>query len=174
MRLFVAAWPPAEVVGQVAALPRPDTPWLRWTAPAQWHVTLRFFGEVREPEVDGVVAAFGAVPVPAEPVVAEAGPAVGRFGNRVLHIPVRGLEDLAAAVAAATAGVGRPPEGRPEGRAFAGHLTLARSRGGGDLRRFALTGHPFSARWPVEEVTLVHSVPGRAGSRYEVIARVPL
>ena len=36
-RLFVAVWPPDDVVAELAALPRPDQPGLRWTTPDQWH-----------------------------------------------------------------------------------------------------------------------------------------
>ena len=43
-RLFIAVWPPPDVVEQVAALPRPPVAGLRWTEPEQWHVTLRFLG----------------------------------------------------------------------------------------------------------------------------------
>src|SRR5206468_6253424 len=104
--------------------------------------------------------------------VAVAGPTLGRFGSRVLHIPVAGLESVAAAVGAATAGIGDPPDPRP----FHGHLTLARSRGRGravvDLA--PLARQPFAATWPVSELTVVSSVPGRGGSRYEIVARQPL
>jgi 2'-5' RNA ligase len=108
------------------------------------------------------------VELPAE-VVAEAGPSLGRFGWRVLHIPVAGLESLAAAVVGATAAIGMPPEPRP----FHGHLTLARSRGRGrpTVDLLPLAAVPFAARWPVEELTVVESVPGGGGSRYSVVAR---
>ena len=99
------------------------------------------------------------------------GPATGRFGRRVLHVPVHGLEDLAAATVEATAGVGLPPDRRP----FAGHLTLARARDrrGVDLR--PLSGVPVGGRWPVEELTLVASrLGGRAPARYEVMETLPL
>ncbi|MER3453020.1 MAG: RNA 2',3'-cyclic phosphodiesterase, partial [Acidimicrobiia bacterium] len=49
MRLFVAVWPPEEVLDVVAKLPRPGVVGLRWTSREQWHVTLRFFGSVPEP-----------------------------------------------------------------------------------------------------------------------------
>ncbi|HVM01677.1 MAG TPA: 2'-5' RNA ligase family protein, partial [Acidimicrobiales bacterium] len=127
MRLFVAVWPPEEVVGAVAsavaalsAAHPEQARALRWTGPEQWHVTLRFLGDAG---LDEAARAFRAVAAPARPGPATAvlGPATGRFGRRVLHLPVAGLDDLAAAVVAATAGVGEPPEDRP----FAGHLTLA-------------------------------------------------
>src|SRR5438445_10975988 len=54
-RLFVAVWLPEHVLDLVAALPRPDVEGLRWTSRDQWHVTLRFFGNV---ELDDAVAAL--------------------------------------------------------------------------------------------------------------------
>ena len=64
MRLFVAAWPPPEVVASLAALPRPDVAGLRWTRPDQWHVTLRFLGHVEG--VEPVVAATRSIGEPPE------------------------------------------------------------------------------------------------------------
>lgn len=170
MRLFLAVWPPPDVVATLAALPRPERPGLRWTAPEQWHVTLRFFGDA-DPDQASSASALAVPPLPAGPVVARLGPAVGRFGNRVLQVPVAGLEVLAAAVIEATAAVGRPPDGRP----FSGHVTLARQRGRRSLS--SLTGAAVAGRWRVEELKLVASVPsGRAGvaNRYEVVASYPL
>ena len=43
-RLFVAVWPPPEVLDVLAALPRTERPGVRWTTRDQWHVTLRFLG----------------------------------------------------------------------------------------------------------------------------------
>jgi 2'-5' RNA ligase len=179
MRLFIAVWPPADVVAQIAALPRPPLDGLRWTTPEQWHVTLRFFGSVQA--LEPVVEALADVRLPAG-VVAVAGPSLGRFGSRVLHIPVAGLSDVAGAVAGPTAAIGEPPDPRP----FHGHLTLARARGRGrgggggggggrpevDLRPLAAV--PFSATWQVSELTVVESAPGRGGATYSVVARVPV
>ena len=168
MRLFVAVWPPPPAVEVLAALPRPEVPGLRWTSPAHWHVTLRFLGEaevadaqvaVRLLEADGGAG-----------TVAELGPSTGRFGHRVLHAPVSGLEGLAAATVAATAGVGEPPDPRP----FAGHITLARARGRGGVDLSCLTGTAVSASWMVDELTLVASRSGREGARYEVVERIAL
>ena len=165
----MAVWPPDDLVAGVAstvAALRAGAPEeakaLRWTGPEQWHVTLRFVGEADE---DAAGAAFRAAAGTAGfgPATAVAGPATGRFGRRVLHLPVAGLEGLAGAVVAATAGVGEPPDDRP----FAGHLTLARARDrrGADLRPFC--GAALAGRWAVREVTLVASRPGRGGARYE-------
>ena len=162
----MAVWPPPEVVERIAALPRPAVAGLRWTDREQWHVTLRFMGRVDE--IAPVDEVLSGVDAPAVEVVA--GPLVGRFGHRVLHVPVEGLAPLAAAVVDVTAAFGEPPEDRP----FAGHLTLARVRSGARVDLRPLAGGPIEGRWRVDEVTLVESRLGGAGARYQVIGRYPL
>ena len=165
-RLFVAVSPPQEVLDHVAALDRPEVAGVRWTDRSQWHVTLRFLGRV-----DDVAAAAEALAgVRAVPTVASLGPAVGRFGQRVLHVPVSGLDAVAAAVVAATAHVGEPPEER----AFAGHLTLARVTGRAKVDLRALAGQTVEGSWDVEEVCLVESHLSPKGARYEILERVAL
>lgn len=165
MRLFVAVWPSEEVVATLRGLPRPDVPGLRWTTEDQWHVTLRFFGEA---DADKAAEALDSVLFPSRPDVVM-GPSVGRFGDSILHVPVAGLDDVAACVVAATAAVGRPPPDRP----FRGHLTLGRAnRARAALR--PLVGMPLGGRWEAGELTLVASRLGRPGARYSVVHRVPL
>jgi 2'-5' RNA ligase len=170
VRLFVAVWPPVDVVDVLADLPRPEVSGVRWTTRGQWHVTLRFLGQVAGDDLDEVTETFGRIDVgSAGPVSAEMGPATGCLGRGILQVPVQGLDELARATVDATAGVGQPPDHR----SFHGHLTLARARGRrGDLRR--LRGTPLAARWKVAELTLVASTPHRDGSRYEVVASLPL
>lgn len=165
-RLFVAVWPPDDVLALIAALPRPEVEGLRWTTREQWHITLRFFGSV---ELEDAASALRAVAAPATTAVL--GPATGRFGKRVLHVPVEGLEGVAKAVVRGTKKVGKPPEPRP----FKGHLTLARARDrrrGVDLR--PLAGMPVSATWPVTDVCLVESHLSPKGANYEVVETVSL
>jgi RNA 2',3'-cyclic 3'-phosphodiesterase len=156
----------------VRALARPELRHLRWTTPEQWHVTLRFLGEVADPdpvaralhEVSGALRASGE-----PPVEAVMGPASAWFpGRNILQVPVAGLDALASAVARATAPWGAPPE-----QPFSGHLTLARTRG--RVRGPAsLAGAPLAAEWSVPAIELVSSTPGPAGSRYRVEAQVAL
>jgi 2'-5' RNA ligase len=165
-RLFVAVWPSEEVLSMVAALPRPDVEGLRWTTRDQWHVTLRFFGSV---ELEEASAALGSVSAPATTAVV--GPSTGRFGKRVLHVPVAGLDAVAEAVVWATERVGSPPQPRR----FTGHLTLARARDrrrGVDLR--PLVGTPIAGEWPVTEVCLVESHLSPKEANYEVVETVSL
>ena len=174
MRLFVAVWPPPEVVDRLAALERPAAEGVRWTSRSQWHVTLRFFGSVHESVLPTLVRALGDVGAAQAPTTAVVGPATATFGRSILMVPVSGLDVLAAATVAATSSFGEPPDGRP----FAGHLTLARSGGRGrpgrksrgfDLRRFA--GVPVPGSWPVDELTLVRSTTTREGATYDVLSR---
>ena len=116
-RLFVAVWPPDDVLRELVAMPRPAVDGLRWTKPERLHITLRFLGQCDEAEVQ---AALAATRLPAAQVTL--GPRVKRLGRGVLMIPAQGLDDLAAAVEAAISPVGLPPPDHP----FTGHLTVAR------------------------------------------------
>lgn len=161
----MAVWPPPEVMDVVRALPRPSVPRLRWTTEDQWHVTLRFFGEATVEEAGAALRALGYAQCP-EAVL---GPRTEQVGRTIVHVPVAGLDGLAAAVVAATATVGEEPPARP----FRGHLTLGRvNRGRAELQ--PLVGVPAAGRWRVEEVTLVASRLHPHGARYEVVERVPL
>jgi 2'-5' RNA ligase len=179
MRLFVAVWPPDDLVSAIALLPRPEAPGVRWTTSDQWHVTLRFLGRM-----DAGVGPAGAggegggaellarrlAGADLRPCSAVAGPASECLGDSVLSLPVDGLDALASAVVAATTDVGEPPDTRP----FRGHLTLARARRRaprGALRRLA--GAEISASWHVHEIGVVSSTLTAAGARYETLATVP-
>jgi len=166
VRLFVAVRPPGDVLDAVAALARPDRPGVRWTTRDQWHVTLRFLGEVDDP--DPVAAALAAAPLP--PATAAVGPRVATLGSGVVSLPVAGLDALAAAVGDATAAWGRPPEHRP----FRGHLTLARTGRDRRTRPRTLAGEDLTARFTVPDVRLIRSHLGPAGARYEDLLVHPL
>jgi 2'-5' RNA ligase len=159
-RLFVAAWPPDDVLDRLEALPRPEVSGVRWTTRRQWHVTLRFLGSC---SVEDAVSSLSEVVAGATEAVA--GPRSGRLGRGVLVLPVAGLDAVAASVLSATAGVGKPPEVRP----FRGHLTLARLTGRARPAPIA-----FEARWPVMSVALVESRLLRTGAEYTTVAEVAL
>ncbi len=161
-RLFVAVWPPAEVLDLIEALPRVERPGVRWTPRPAWHVTLAFLGEA---DPDRVREALAALRSPTTEAVL--GPRPGRLGRGVLVVPVTGLDRTAADVRSVTAGVSGWVEDRP----FHGHLTLARLRG---APACGLTADRIEARWPVDAVALVESTPGPAGPVYTTLATVPL
>jgi RNA 2',3'-cyclic 3'-phosphodiesterase len=134
---------------------------VRWVPPHQWHVTLRFLGEVDE---DAAVAAVSTLAAPR--ATAAIGPRVSRLGRDVVCLPVTGLDDLATAVLAATTDLGRP-----DGRPFVGHLTLARLR---HRAACGLTGTPVDLVVPVDEVILVRSTLAPEGAVHEPVLTVPL
>ena len=174
MRLFVAVSLPPDVTTLVSELPRPDLASLRWTTEDQWHITLRFLGEVESPA--SVAEVLRDVPPTlrregTDDIEASLGAVTAWFrGRRILHVPVAGLDPLAGAVAGATASWG---EGTGDDPPFSGHLTLARVRRGG-TGPANLAGTPISAEWTVREILLMSSTLGPGGSRYAVVSTVPL
>ncbi len=165
LRCFVAAWPSAEVVSALAGLPRPTRPGLRWSGEDQWHVTLRFFGDLGPAEVDEATAALSklASALPGA-FTARGGPATKFLGPGLLIWPVDGLGPAAGPIGQATAHIGQPLADRP----FLGHVTVARGAGGADLLS------PLSASWPVTSLALVHSRLGAGGARYRDICTFAL
>lgn len=145
-RCFVAVLPPPALVAQLQALERPARAGLRWMAAHQWHVTLRFLGQVDPVQLCAAMDALADAGV--GPVVASAGPCPTALGSagRVWVLPVEGLGGLAEAVAGLTAGLAP----RLGARAFRGHLTLARARRPEALRD--LPAPPLEAEWLVQEV----------------------
>lgn len=149
MRLFTAVWPSPDAVAALERFERPEHAAVRWTTRDQWHVTLRFHGDVPEHDVPALVDGLRAIVAPARSVTL--GPATTRVRRNVLVAPVAGLEDLTAHA----------------------HLTLARSRGRGALP-ISLTGLPIEATWLVDDLTLVRSHLEPTGARYETIATAAL
>jgi RNA 2',3'-cyclic 3'-phosphodiesterase len=161
-RLFVAVWPPADVLDVLERLPRPAERGVRYTRRDQWHVTLRFLGSSL---VDDAVAAFRSIA--AAPADAVVGPTLAMLGRSVVVAPVTGLEVLAAAVVTATSGVGEPPDARP----FTGHLTIARLR---PRAASGVVGHPVHGAFRADEIHLVRSRMHPQGARYETLDVVRL
>jgi len=163
-RLFVAVWPPEDVVAELMALGRKDRRGVRFVHPERWHVTLRFLGEC---DPGAAHAALDGAVLPA--AHARLGPAVDVLAERVLVVPVTGLDGLAAAVTVATADLGEPPR-----RRFTGHLSLARIDRRARGRLPDTLGAMVSASFDVEDVALVQSRRDQRGLRYETLASWPV
>lgn len=154
LRLFVAVWPPENVVRELAAMPRPAIDNLRWTKPERFHVTLRFLGQCDEAE-----AATALRPMSHAPVRVALGPAPARLGRSVVMLPARGVDGLAAAVTAATAEIGRPPPNRR----FRGHMTVARFKRDPTPGDWPLAEAPaLETSFTASEVALVRVEPSGA------------
>src|SRR5690606_21902040 len=81
-RLFIAVPVAPAVRAAIAALPREGTVSFRWVAPEQYHITLKFLGDVDEADVEtvheGVEEAAAAGPVRAFSLAAQG---IGAFPN---------------------------------------------------------------------------------------------
>jgi len=190
VRLFVAVLPPPHAVAELAAalaplhrLPGADR--LRWTRPADWHLTLAFLGEVGD-ELRPALAerlARSAHRHRAHTLRLAGG---GRFDDQVLWTAASGDEPaeaellgLARSVRAGARRAGAPAD---EDHAFRSHLTLARTPRSASvaLRPYADALAAFEGTpWQVREIALVVSRPPRSGvpgerPHYETAAVWPL
>lgn len=161
-RLFVAIWPPDDVLDRLADVERPRDPGVKWVPQDSLHVTLRFLGDAA---VDEAVARLDEAELPAATAVV--GPAFDLLGERSLVVPVSGVDDLADVVRRALRGVGT----ERDRRRFHGHITVARLARRARPHRSA--GRLFAARFPVTEVALVESTLRDTGAVYETVATWP-
>lgn len=161
-RLFVAVWPPEEVVADLVALRRKDQRGVRFVDPDSWHVTLRFLGDtdpdVVERALDGIVI---------DPATVRLGPAVDVLAERALVIPVDGLDDVAHGVTERTRDLGERPRKR-----FVGHLTIARLKPHAGMPQ--TLGALVHAEFELEEIALVQSRLHPDGARYTTIGTWPV
>jgi RNA 2',3'-cyclic 3'-phosphodiesterase len=161
-RLFVAIWPPDDVLERLADVERPKDQGVKWVPPENLHITLRFLGDA---DVDEVTARLDDVPLPAATAVV--GPAFDLLGERSLVSPVAGVDDLADVVRSALRGVGT----ERERKRFQGHITVARLARGARPRRSA--GRRFDATFDVTEIALVASTLHDTGAVYETVETWP-
>ncbi len=188
MRLFVGLRPPPSVDEELAharsilgtgALR--DA--LRLTPPRQWHVTLRFLGEVDAARAPDLASALGAAltnRTTFELCLAEPGCFPGADRPRVIWMGLGGdLVALMAAQAAVDAACVAFAEAREE-TTFHPHVTLARVREARPRPRAlveeALRRMPRNPRtpWIVEAVRLVRSELRPEGAHYVTVAEIPL
>ena len=167
MRLFAAVRLPQVAQADAAAAVvrvRASCAGPRWIPPERWHLTLAFYGEVPDREVDGLLSRLQRK-VRGVPAVSLALAGAGAFGRRALWLGVTGdvvplramAEDLAT-----------------ERRPYRPHLTVARLRGDVDAGPAveALSSYAGPV-WQADAVHLVRSHLGPAPT-YEDIATWPL
>lgn len=132
-----------------------------------WHITLRFLGQIDEPTLDRFVyalsavsevdpfrldlAGIGAFPNPKRATVVWIGVANGRDSLALLN--------EVAERAAVSAGLA------PEDRPFQPHLTVARVRPPRDVSD--LTDHDVAAGWKCNRVIVYESLPGSGNIHYK-------
>ena len=189
MRIFAAVDPDRAVraaAGRAARavedrLERGAHERVRWVAPEQLHVTLRFLGEVPAADADAIRAV---IREPFETVAFFA--RVSRLGcfppfgpPRVLWLGIdEGSDDMAdlrSELDRRLASAGCPPESRP----LRAHVTLGRmkrwpARSRRDLDRVLSEVRPETPRWLVDKVTLYESRQTPRGARYLVLESTAL
>jgi hypothetical protein len=100
-RLFVAIWPPDDVLDRLADIDRPKDQGVKWVPQENLHITLRFLGDADDRRG---VDRLDDVLLPAATAVV--GPAFDLLGERSLISPVTGVDELAAGGPAGAAGPG--------------------------------------------------------------------
>jgi RNA 2',3'-cyclic 3'-phosphodiesterase len=165
LRLFVGiALPPALKLR--LSLLASGVPGARWVDPGNYHLTLRFIGEVDEGMASDVDAVLLHIQAKRFDVVLAG---VGHFGDRMLWAGVEKsppLVHLRDKIESALVRLGL----EPETRRYAPHVTLARLRNAGaeKLQEFLAEHALFRAEpFPVEKFSLVASYLTKAGAIYE-------
>ena len=168
-RLFVAIRPP-ETVRELLLDLMEGMPGMRWQEDDQFHLTLRFIGEVERPVAEDLSAALRHIRFDRFSIALDG---VGKFEKRRNGAlwagvqPKDSLRSLAAKVERACQSAGL----EPEQRAYHPHITLARWKGrASGLDRFLeLHAGLSSDAWEVGEFILYESRLGRDGAHYEPV-----
>jgi 2'-5' RNA ligase len=174
-RLFTALELPKEVCAELSALHQP-LPGARWLQPADYHLTLRFAGDIDNHLAREFVANLASIDIDAFELTVEG---LGAFGGNDPHTvwagvaPSATLDVLARAHDKAARATGLPPEKR----AFKPHITLARLKGSRvDAVAKFLTRYSGYRSEPffVGQTVLMSSRPLTGGGPYAVEDRFPL
>ena len=173
-RLFTALEIPSEI-GRSLALLRGGLPGAHWVAPENYHLTLRFIGDIDDALAEEVVDLLSKVERPAFDLRIDGLDSFG--GNKpravVAAVPaVAQLVELQADHERIMQRVGLQPE-----RKYKPHITLARLRdtSSRQVADFLSTRQPFrSSSFPVSRFVLYSSRASVGGGPYVVEAEYPL
>jgi len=176
IRLFVGLELPAEMRTWLSLL-RGGVPGARWVDPENYHVTVRFIGEVDEGRFDDIASALSRIRASTFDLTLEG---VSTFGKEsmphTLWVGVRRngtLQALHAKVDRALVNIGFDPEGRK----YSPHVTIARLKVAATMRlgTFVAANSLFRAGpAPVDGFALFSSFLSRNGAIYRPEARYSL
>ena len=172
LRLFVGIGLPPELKLRISLICA-GVPEARWVDPGNFHLTLRFIGEVDEGLASDIDAVLARIEQPRFDVTLAG---LGQFGTRMIWVGVERnppLVQLQAKIESALQRLGLPPEGRR----FTPHVSLARLKPplGPRLQTFLAEHALFRApAFEVREFALVASYLSKSGSIYEDQAEYPL
>lgn len=171
IRLFTAIHLPKEqklsLLARMTGLPK-----VRWQTEDQVHLTLRFIGEVEEPQAEEIRLLLSEVSF--HPFLIRLS-GIGKFGShrkaRLVWAGIKGVEPLKAlqekiSIVLRRAGVA------PDERKYSPHVTLGRIKGnnGPKLQEFLENNQDLLLpRFEVREFHLIQSHLGHTGAHYRVV-----
>ena len=174
-RLFTGLELPDAVVGELA-LARGGVVGARWIEPENYHITLRFIGDVDGAAARDVAETLGDISRPQAPVRFEGLSSFGGAKPRAIVARVKAapaLMDLQAEQERRLRRIGLEPETRK----FLPHVTLARLRGAGARAvadYLALRGARIAEPFMADRFVLYSARDGSGGGPYVVEAAYPL
>jgi 2'-5' RNA ligase len=175
-RLFAGLEIPSEIRLQLSGL-RGGLPGARWVDPDNYHMTLRFIGDIDEPTAQDVLSILGDRRQ-RDPITVTFD-ALDSFGGTRPHavfaraVPTSDLNDLQAEIERLIRKAGLPPEKRK----FFPHVTLARLKSGSAREvagYIATSGHFPKLSFMADRFVLFSSRGTTGGGPYVVEAAYPL
>ena len=187
-RLFIAVTVPEDVKTEIEktqatlrrALPKEC---VRWTKREQFHLTLKFLGDVDAQRVEPLTNALRAAcqGFPALELRAEQ---VGFFPDlhrpRVVWVGVKDSQEQLPLVQSAIEAASRDYTQEESPERFTGHVTLGRIKGLRRTEAEALAGlasglaAQFFGAWTADKVELIRSQLSPEGARHTTLAAIPL
>ena len=174
-RLFTAVEIPPEI-GQALASLRGGLPGARWIDPQNYHLTMRFIGDVDDATAHEVASLLGRVKRPAFELRMEG---LNSFGGRKPRAVVANVAPAPALIEAQAEQERLLQRMRlePEGRKYTPHVTLARLRESSSRQvaeYLAARGYFRTAAFPVTRFVLFSSRDSVGGGPYIVEEVYPL
>jgi len=174
LRLFTALEIPAEI-GQSLALLRGGLPGARWVEPENYHVTLRFIGDIDDALGGEIASLLGRVKRPPFAVRIEGLDSFGGNKPRAVVAAISAVPELVELQAEHERLMQRM--GLEPDRKYRPHVTLARLRdtSSRQVAEYLSTRGPFrSMSFPVSRFVLYSSRASLGGGPYVVEAEYPL
>ena len=171
MRLFIGIGLPAPVAEALAKfapslVPPASAARIRWTPPANMHITLSFLGQVRPARLDVIEQALTKIHAPRLHLEFNGIGTFDRTGVLFADVkPTPALLALAEQVTAAMETCGFVRESRP----WSPHITLARTRDRIRLCTAAPDDPAFHQRFEAGDFRLYQSLTLPGGAQYEIL-----
>jgi 2'-5' RNA ligase len=165
LRLFVGIELPPELKLSLSLMAS-GVPGAKWVDPGNYHLTLRFIGEIDEGQAEDVDAALNQIRAPRFDLALAT---IGHFGLRQLWVGVERndvLQNLHGKIESALRRLGLPPDERR----YTPHVTLARLKRTSEARlQTYLAAHALYRAPPfrVERFALIASYLTKSGAIYE-------